>query len=57
MAHTHEHDCIVCGAHFDALDDLDKHNREQHLRKATGNERPRQDAEKSDEAQRDRQQS
>jgi hypothetical protein len=43
MAHNHEHDCIVCGAHFDSLTDLDKHNRESHLRKSTGTERPRQD--------------
>ena len=42
MAHSHEHDCIVCGAHFDSLKDLDKHNREEHLRKSTGAEHPRQ---------------
>ena len=22
MAHTHEYDCVVCGAHFDSQDDL-----------------------------------
>lgn len=54
MAHTHEHDCIVCGAHFDALADLDRHNRDQHLSKASGNERPRQ--KDSDEDHRDRDQ-
>ena len=41
--HTHEHDCIVCGAHFDELADLDRHNREKHLKNASGNERPRQE--------------
>lgn len=49
MTHNHEHDCIVCGAHFDKLADLDRHNRETHLRKSTGTERPRQqDPESSD---------
>ena len=51
MEHTHEHDCIVCGAHFDALADLDRHNREQHLRTASGNERPRQNQKDSDDDQ------
>jgi hypothetical protein len=40
MAHTHEYDCIVCGAHFDSSKDLAEHN-EEHLRTATGMERPR----------------
>ena len=31
MAHTHEYDCIVCGAHFDSQNDLDRHNRDRHL--------------------------
>ena len=30
MAHTHEFDCKVCGAHLDSRQDLDKHNREKH---------------------------
>ena len=30
MAHTHEYDCIVCGAHLESLDELDRHNRQQH---------------------------
>jgi hypothetical protein len=30
MTHTHEYDCIVCGAHFDSQDDLAKHDRESH---------------------------
>jgi len=41
MAHTHEYDCIVCGAHFDNSRDLDKHNRSEHLKNATGMEVPR----------------
>lgn len=41
MAHSHEYDCIVCGAHFDSSKDLHKHNQEQHVRKATGMEKPR----------------
>ena len=54
MAHTHEHDCIVCGAHFDALADLDRHNREQHLSKSTGTERPRQEEPSREESSTDR---
>lgn len=30
MAHTHEFDCVVCGAHFDDERDLQRHNRETH---------------------------
>ncbi len=41
MAHTHEFDCIVCGAHFDSSKDLSRHNEREHLRSATGTERPR----------------
>ena len=43
MAHTHEYDCIVCGAHFDSSKDVARHNEEAHLRTATGMERPRTD--------------
>lgn len=39
--HTHEYDCIVCGAHFDRQTDLVAHNEKEHLATATGNERPR----------------
>jgi DNA-directed RNA polymerase subunit RPC12/RpoP len=42
--HTHEYDCIVCGAHFDDQQTLAKHNDREHISKATGMERPRQDA-------------
>src|SRR3954464_15373020 len=52
MEHTHEYDCIVCGAHFDSQDDLAKHDRESHAPREAidvrapaepmGNERPRQ---------------
>jgi hypothetical protein len=35
VAHTHEYDCIVCGAHFDSSDDLAKHNEAQHISRAT----------------------
>lgn len=41
MAHTHEYDCIVCGAHFDDSQSLSRHNREAHLKNATGMEKPR----------------
>lgn len=34
MAHTHEFDCKVCGAHLDSREDLDKHNREKHTNQA-----------------------
>ena len=43
MAHTHEYDCIVCGAHFDNSQDVARHNEEVHLPNATGMERPRTD--------------
>jgi hypothetical protein len=42
VAHTHEFDCIVCGAHLDTQDQLVRHNKENHIRGATGMERPRQ---------------
>ena len=41
MEHTHEYDCIVCGAHFDSSKDLSRHNEQQHLKGAAGMERPR----------------
>jgi hypothetical protein len=34
MAHTHEFDCKICGAHLDSRQDLDKHNREKHTNQA-----------------------
>ena len=30
MAHTHEFDCIVCGAHLDTEEELARHNKERH---------------------------
>jgi hypothetical protein len=30
MPHTHEYDCIVCGAHFDSQEDLAQHDRANH---------------------------
>lgn len=42
MAQTQQYDCIVCGAHFDSSKALLHHNEEQHLKKATGMEKPRQ---------------
>ena len=36
MAHTHEFDCKVCGAHLDSRQDLDQHNREKHSASAQG---------------------
>jgi len=41
--HTHEYDCIVCGAHFDSQQDLAEHNEDAHIKNATGMERPRED--------------
>jgi hypothetical protein len=43
MTHTHEYDCIVCGAHFDSSSDLSRHNEAAHIKNATGMERPRED--------------
>jgi hypothetical protein len=53
MAHTHEYDCIVCGAHFDSPEDLSKHNEAQHISRATGMERPRQDRDLDSSARRE----
>ena len=40
MAHTHEFDCVICGAHLDSQDDLARHNRDTHSPKiASPNER------------------
>jgi hypothetical protein len=41
MAHTHEYDCIVCGAHFDDSKSVDRHYHEVHLKNAQGMEVPR----------------
>ena len=52
MAHTHEFDCVVCGAHFDDEKTLQRHNQEKHTPQVAdsrapaepiGNERPRHD--------------
>ena len=45
MAHTHEFDCIVCGAHFDSERDLDRHNRDRHAPSAAKVEQALQAAE------------
>lgn len=53
MAHTHEFDCIICGAHLDSEDELARHNEERHTPKTSssvsapaepvGNEKRRDD--------------
>ena len=48
MAQTQQYDCIVCGAHFDSSKALLRHNEDEHLKKATGMERPRQSNGQSD---------
>jgi hypothetical protein len=53
MTHTHEYDCIVCGAHFDSSEDLAKHNEAQHISHAQGMERPRQDRDTEQNGQRE----
>jgi len=30
MAHNHEFDCKLCGAHLDSKRELDQHNRDRH---------------------------
>ena len=52
MTHTHEYDCIVCGAHFDDSKTLARHNEEKHLKHARGMERPRADADRDEEEKR-----
>ena len=46
--HTHEYDCIVCGSHFDDQQALAQHNEREHIARATGMERPRQDRDAGD---------
>jgi hypothetical protein len=36
MAHTHEFDCRICGAHLDSQKQLDEHNQKEHTRQASG---------------------
>jgi hypothetical protein len=43
MAHTHEFDCIICGAHLDSRKELDQHNQREHTRQASS-ESPKQSA-------------
>lgn len=49
MEHTHEYDCIVCGAHFEDSKSLARHNEEKHLKHATGMERPRTVSDRDEE--------
>lgn len=51
MAHTHEFDCIVCGAHLDSQDQLARHNQDNHIKGATGMERPRQKGSEPDQSE------
>jgi hypothetical protein len=53
MAHTHEYDCIVCGAHFDSQKDLHVHNQDKHVRTASGMEKPRAQADGSPDDKRE----
>jgi hypothetical protein len=52
MEHTHEFDCIICGAHLDSEQDLARHNKEKHTPQVAadveraepvGNEQPRKE--------------
>ena len=43
MAHTHEFDSKVCGAHLDSRQELDQHTREKHQDKSQS-ARPRMDS-------------
>jgi hypothetical protein len=35
MAHTHEFDCRVCGAHLDSQKELDEHTQKEHAQQAS----------------------
>jgi hypothetical protein len=35
MAHTHEFDCKVCGAHLDSSEELAQHTKKQHSQTAS----------------------
>jgi hypothetical protein len=37
MEHTHEFDCIICGAHLDSEQELDRHNKEKHTPRVAAN--------------------
>ncbi|HEX3865523.1 MAG TPA: hypothetical protein VHV78_02185 [Gemmatimonadaceae bacterium] len=62
MEHTHEFDCVVCGAHFDSEEALHRHDRAEHAPKHAidihapaepiGNEHPRTDRPRDDDAMR-----
>jgi hypothetical protein len=52
MTHTHAYDCIVCGAHFDNGEDLDRHNQREHIRNAKGMEVPRDSSRQSEDGER-----
>ena len=38
MAHTHEFDCRICGAHLDSQQELDKHKRAKHTVQASASD-------------------
>ncbi len=58
MEHTHEYDCVVCGAHFDSQEALHRHDEATHEPKQAidvhapaepmGNERLRHEVEPPD---------
>jgi len=60
MDHTHEYDCVVCGAHFDSQDALHQHDLANHVPKQAidthapaepmGNERSRKDKSRDDDS-------
>jgi hypothetical protein len=34
--HSHEFDCRICGEHFHSQQELERHNRDEHTRQASG---------------------
>jgi len=40
MAHTHEFDCKICGAHLDSREELEQHRKKQHTAQASSPSNP-----------------
>jgi len=42
MAHSHEYDCRICGAHLDSQKELDQHNKDKHAQQASSSQQGQQ---------------
>ena len=53
MAHTHEFDCKVCGAHLDSRQELDQHTRDKHQSEAKSGQSKMDSSSRSPNSSRD----